>query len=452
MTIDHRELLRSASRTFALSIERLPGVVGEAMCLAYLLLRVSDFLEDNDYMPPRAQGGAVTSSGTGCWPARQPAEAFVAELADRAPGDDPDARVAAHAVEILQKVHALPLAVQNQLLVHVRNSTQGMARWVARGPDIPLETDMDDYMHEVAGRVGYLVTDMFAWYSGFIRARLSQLMPLAREFGLALQTVNVIRGLRKDYERGWIFVPESFCAAVNLRRSDLFKPEYQIQALQVVDMVADKAEGHLQKALAYVLALPPWLHTLRLACIWPMLFAVRTLALSRQNVNVLVGEVKMTREEVKAIVRDTTLFGWSNLWLESYYRHLKVVPKRPKQPRPRPAPGQGLIETPHRGRLYFGQDGLLKFSAANYSKAQSTGLPCGSWPALAVERRSTRRPESGRVWEPPGSRRGSRPTRGAARQSSPLAETGNLRPAADGSVRVAPIAGRQENQFVRGIS
>ena len=82
-------------------------------------------------------------------------------------------------------------------------------------------------MHEVAGRVGYLVTDIFAWYSSFIRGRLSQLMPLAREFGLALQTVNIIRGLRKDYERGWIFVPESFCAAVNLRRSDLFKPEYQ---------------------------------------------------------------------------------------------------------------------------------------------------------------------------------------------------------------------------------
>ena len=52
MTINHRELLRAASRTFALSIERLPGLVGEAMCLAYLLLRVSDFLEDNDYMPP----------------------------------------------------------------------------------------------------------------------------------------------------------------------------------------------------------------------------------------------------------------------------------------------------------------------------------------------------------------------------------------------------------------
>jgi farnesyl-diphosphate farnesyltransferase len=91
-------------------------------------------------------------------------------------------------------------------------------------------------------------------------------------------------------------------------------------------MLADKAERHLHSALDYVKALPPWLHSLRLACIWPMLFAVRTLAISRHNVNVLIGEVKMTRDEVKAIVRDTTLFGWSNAWLESYYHQLQVPP------------------------------------------------------------------------------------------------------------------------------
>jgi farnesyl-diphosphate farnesyltransferase len=330
MSINHRELLREASRTFALSIERLPGLVGEAMCLAYLLLRVSDFLEDNDTMSP-ARKVELLNLWDKVLGGEVPAEAFVEQLPNHprpASGDDdPDARVAHNAVEILEKVQALPLAVQNQMLIHVRDSTRGMARWVARGPDIPQELDMDDYMHEVAGRVGYLVTDVFAWYSKFIRARLSQLMPLAREFGLALQTVNIIRGLRKDYERGWIYVPESFCAAVNLKRSDLFKPEYQIQALQVVDMVADKAERHLQAALTYVKALPPWLHTLRLACLWPLLFAARTLAISRHNVNVLVGEVKMTRAEVKAIVRDTTLFGWSNRWLDNYFRHLQSPPE-----------------------------------------------------------------------------------------------------------------------------
>jgi farnesyl-diphosphate farnesyltransferase len=331
MQPEHWELLSAASRTFALSIERLPKAVGEPLGLAYLLLRVSDYLEDNEFMPSERKVALLQ-----LWDAvladQAPAERLVERLSDCAADANPDARVALAAASLMDVLHALPLTVQNHILLHVRNSTQGMARWVARGPVVCNEADMDDYMHEVAGRVGYLSTELFAWYSVFIRSRINVLMPLARETGLALQTVNIIRGLRKDYERGWIYVPESFCTAVNLRRTDLFNPDYQLQALQVVDMLADKGERHLRAALAYVEALPRWLHTVRLACIWPMLFAVRTLALSRQNVNVLVGEVKMTRDEVKAIVRDTTLFGWSNSWLEGYFHHLQVAPPLKQAP------------------------------------------------------------------------------------------------------------------------
>lgn len=45
-----RDLLRTASRTFAIGIERLPGTLCEATTIAYLLLRVSDYLEDNEEM------------------------------------------------------------------------------------------------------------------------------------------------------------------------------------------------------------------------------------------------------------------------------------------------------------------------------------------------------------------------------------------------------------------
>jgi farnesyl-diphosphate farnesyltransferase len=324
MSFDQYALLRATSRTFALSIERLPGPVRESLCLAYLILRVSDFLEDNDYMAAERKV-ALLSLWDRILAEQAVADELVAALADRAP-EDADAEAARQAPEILAALRRLPPALQNHILVHVRASTQGMARWVARGPDIPQEGDMDDYMHEVAGRVGYLVTDVFAWYSGFIRSKRRVLMPLAREFGLALQTVNIIRGLRKDYERGWIYVPESFCAAVNVRRADLFNPVYHLQALQVLDMLTDKAERHLHSALAYVKTLPRWLHALRLACIWPLLFAVRTLAISRHNVNVLMGEVKMTRQEVQAIVRDSLLFGWSNRWLDQYYARLQAAP------------------------------------------------------------------------------------------------------------------------------
>ena len=150
-------------------------------------------------------------------------------------------------------------------------------------------------------------------------------MPLAREFGLALQTVNVIRGLRKDYERGWVFVPKKFLAAANLTARELFQPENHAESIKVLDMLADKATRHLHAALTYVKTLPPWQHRIRLGCIFPLMFAIRTLAFSRRNAQVFEDEAKMTRDEVKRIVKDATLWGWSNLWLDNYYQKLTVV-------------------------------------------------------------------------------------------------------------------------------
>ncbi|MBM4422168.1 MAG: hypothetical protein FJ030_02110 [Chloroflexi bacterium] len=319
-----REMLKAASRTFALGIERLPGVLSDAVMVAYLLLRVSDYLEDNEKMTAEQKVALLK-----LWDQVLAGEADVRQLTSQvncdADTDNPDALVAQHAEDVLNRLRSLPPEVQEPIVSNVRESTLGMARWVARGPKVGDEADMDDYMHEVAGRVGYLLTQLFAWYSLTIRLHKDALMPLAREFGLALQTVNVIRGLREDYDRGWIFVPESFCAAVNISRDQLFQPEHRAAAMKVLDMLADKAERHLRAALAYLKALPLWQHNIRLFCMFPLMFAVRTLAISRRNHQVLDSEAKITREEVKQIVRDSTLWGWSNLWLDHYYRQLSAV-------------------------------------------------------------------------------------------------------------------------------
>lgn len=318
-----RDMLRAASRTFALGIERLPGVLSDAVMVAYLLLRVSDYLEDNEEMPPDQKIELLN-----LWNEILVGKADVAQLTAQVANADtsnPDAVVAQHAADVLARLHSLPVEVQEPIISNVRESTQGMARWVARGPQLDDEADMDDYMFEVAGRVGYLLTQLFAWYSLTIRWQKDSLMPLSREFGLALQTVNVIRGLREDYERGWIFVPESFCAAVNISREQLFQPEHRAEAMKVLDMLNDKAERHLRAALTYLKSLPPWQHSIRLFCAFPLMFAVRTLAISRRNYMVLESEAKITREEVTQIVRDSTLWGWSNMWLDHYYQQLSVV-------------------------------------------------------------------------------------------------------------------------------
>jgi len=321
-----QDLLRSASRTFAIGIEQLPNVLCDAATVAYLLLRVSDYLEDNEDMATEDKVKLLN-----VWVRILDGNTKSEELTSQIQNVDtsnPDAVVAQHAVDILARLATLPKEVQEIITHQVIHSTLGMARWVKRGPQVNDEADLDDYMFEVAGRVGYLLTHLFAWYSFTIRNRKDTLLPLAREFGLALQTVNVIRGLRKDYERGWVFVPKKFLAQANLTSYELFQPEYRTEAIQVLDMLADKAERHLRAALTCVKTLPPWQHRIRLACIFPLMFAIRTLAISRRNAQVFENEAKISRDEIKQIVTDSTLWGWSNFWLDSYYQKLNVVTEK----------------------------------------------------------------------------------------------------------------------------
>ena len=321
--MNSHDLLRITSRTFAIGIERLPGILCDATTIAYLLLRVSDYLEDNEDMPPD-QKIALLNLWVNILCEQESIEALTSQLTN-ADTKNPDAIVAQHAKEILLHLHSLPIEVTDIIIQHVINSTQGMAHWTKVGSNVNDEKDLDDYMFEVAGRVGYLVTQLFAWYSFAIRKIEKDIMPLAREFGLGLQTVNVIRGLREDFDRGWVYIPKKFMLEMGLTKEQLFDPEHREQALKVLDMMTDKAERHLRQALQYVKSLPRWQHGIRLGCIFPLMFAIRTLAVCRHNAQVFESEAKMTRSEVKKIVLDATLWGWSNTWLDRYYQELNVV-------------------------------------------------------------------------------------------------------------------------------
>lgn len=329
-TVDHitgtmpamYEMLGRVSRTFALSNRCLPRRFRRAMTLAYLLLRVSDFLEDNHELSAgrkrdllvlwdRILGGVARK--------RQ----LIRELRSVSwPSDNVEAEVASRFPEIMRRLDRLPESQHAVVRRWVRETTRGMALWQERGSVFEQEEDLDDYMHYVAGIVGYMITEVFSVVSLLIAGRRRELMPLGREYGLGLQTVNIIRGLRKDHERGWIFVPESFCHDEGMEPEELFDPAQLPRSLRVVQRLSVKAERHLLAGLSFVMKLPRSMHRVRLATMWPLLFAARTLAISRENPAVLLGEAKISRREVKAIIRHTSAMGWSNAWLARYYRSL----------------------------------------------------------------------------------------------------------------------------------
>lgn len=321
------QLLRATSRTFALGIERLPLPLRDEVKVAYLVLRISDYLEDNESM-----AAARKSELLHRWCAVLRQDADLDGLEDdllAAVEEDhamPDAEAARHVAQVVRALAGLDARARSVIATHAGDATLGMARWAERGPDFATEADLDDYMHEVAGRVGYLLTELFAFHSRAVAQHHRDMMGLGREFGLGLQTVNVIRGLHEDPERGWVFVPREFMERAEASIEALFDASAPAAGLRVLALLTGKADRHLAAARRYVSVIERRHHRIRVFCLLPLLFAVRTVALSRGNPLVFTREVKITRDEVARIARGATMWGWSNLWIRRACARLETSP------------------------------------------------------------------------------------------------------------------------------
>jgi farnesyl-diphosphate farnesyltransferase len=316
---DYRQLLRTTSRTFAVGIEALPRDLREGVTVAYLVLRVSDYFEDSPTLTSGIKGECLRDWGRLVENARLPIAPGICDpLRARIREEDlelPDALAAVEAGGILEALAALPPSLRDPIRRHTSATTVGMARWVERGDDFPDEEALDEYMFEVAGRVGLLLTDLFAASSPRIGDSASPLYASAVSFGLGLQTVNVIRGLHEDPERGWNFVPRSVLPG-EARGKDVRTLDPSAQQA-ILDFLIRKAGRHISDALRYCQALPRSARGIRIFCIIPALLALRTAEVSRrEGTGVFHRPVKVSRREVGRIIVRARLTFFANGWLE----------------------------------------------------------------------------------------------------------------------------------------
>jgi len=316
---DYRQLLRSTSRTFAVGIEALPRELRDGVTLAYLVLRVSDYFEDSPTLPPEIKEQCLREWAELLESAQEPIPpGSCAPLLARIREEDrelPDALAAREAEGILAGLAALQSSFRDPIQRHTADTTFGMARWVERGDDFPDEAALDEYMFEVAGRVGLLLTDLFTAWSPRIRQVSQPLYASAVSFGLGLQTVNVIRGLHEDPERGWNFVPRTVLPGVD-RDKDVRSLDPGTQ-MAILNFLVGKAARHIADALRYCQALPRGARGVRIFCIIPALLALRTAEIScSDGAGVFHKPVKVSRREVTRIVLLSRLAFFSNGWLE----------------------------------------------------------------------------------------------------------------------------------------
>jgi farnesyl-diphosphate farnesyltransferase len=144
-------------------------------------------------------------------------------------------------------------------------------------------------------------------------------------FGKGLQYTNVLRDIPADLRRGRCYVPVELLERVGLKPADLLDPAALPTFKPVLNQLLRIALEHLDQGWLYTMAIPRSELRLRLACAWPILFALKTLQRVSVSESLLdpAVTVKMTRGEVYRIMALTAGTLGCARTLTAYYGHIR---------------------------------------------------------------------------------------------------------------------------------
>lgn len=201
---DALEILKETSRTFYIPISRLPRGLQEAVASAYLCMRAIDEVEDHPELDNTTKAKILRSisqtmqTGVNGFSV----DAFEAELK---PHQDV-------LPEVSLRVREWALLAPGTIAPRIWDATAAMSDRMANWADInwriQTESDLDRYTFSVAGAVGLMLSDLWAWYDGTQTNRTEAL-----GFGRGLQAVNILRNHTDDLDRGVNFYPDGWGSA-----------------------------------------------------------------------------------------------------------------------------------------------------------------------------------------------------------------------------------------------
>jgi farnesyl-diphosphate farnesyltransferase len=198
---DAFEVLKQTSRTFYIPISRLPRGLQEAVASGYLCMRAIDEVEDHPTLDNATKSvilreiSQVFQSGVTGFTNQDFAHAFGSHAAEL-----PEV-----SLRIGEWAAIAPDSIAPRIWEATAAMSDRMAYWADRNWEIQTEYDFDRYTFSVAGSVGLLLSDLWAWHDGTQTDRMQ-----AIGFGRGLQAVNIIRNHGEDLERGVSFYPDGW--------------------------------------------------------------------------------------------------------------------------------------------------------------------------------------------------------------------------------------------------
>jgi farnesyl-diphosphate farnesyltransferase len=212
--------------------------------------------------------------------------------------------------------------------------TQGMQKDLTDFPGesvqalVALKTpaDLDLYTYNAAGCVGEFWTRLMCAHRVALRGwDVERMAQIGIRFGKGLQYTNVLRDIPADLRRGRCYIPVELLEPAGLKPADLLDPAALQKFKSVRDRLLRIALEHLDQGWLYTMAIPRSELRLRLACAWPILFALKTLQRVSVSESLLdpAVTIKMTRGEVYRIMALTGGTLGCARTLTAYYGHLR---------------------------------------------------------------------------------------------------------------------------------
>ena len=258
------EILKQTSRTFYIPIVRLPGQLQDAVASAYLCMRSIDEIEDSSELDNTTKAKLLRDISL-----------RLQEIIDLSTYDRLSLGLQDYQdvlPEVTLRIGEWAILAPETIAPRIWDATAAMADrmayWAENNWQIETETDLDRYTFSVAGAVGLLLSDLWAWYDGTETNR-----SYAIGFGRGLQAVNIVRNQEDDLQRGVNFFPAGWSSK---------------------DMQA-YAHRQLQLAQLYTNALPRKSPALDF-CQIPLVLATGTLEA------IALGKEKLSRSDVLNLV------------------------------------------------------------------------------------------------------------------------------------------------------
>lgn len=313
-----KEILKSVSRSFYLTIRFLPRPLREPVSLAYLLARATDTLADTATIP--AEVRLTTLRAFARVLAGESDFASVAEsLCDfAAQQSDPRERQLIENLDgcsaWLEKLEPADRADLREVLATiVRGQELDLQRFGDPASVTALRTadELHEYTYLVAGCVGEFWTKLgFRHCTNFANLPPNEMEKLGREYGQGLQLINVLRDRAADASAGRGYLPEEELAVA--------------QTAEVFARWLDTAEKKLRAGLDYCSALTNW--RIRFATVLPALIGARTIALLRATGSA-AEKVKVPRNAVRRILAAGALAATAPPALRALFQRLLAPPR-----------------------------------------------------------------------------------------------------------------------------